>query len=300
MPSASQADDRSQPRQDDSARSQAPGAAARRPHHHLWRPVAVGFVSREVRAAPSPGMGADRDDAHRATRSRHPSIAGALVSGGTAVHGRRSHHLYRVWARDAIVLRATRARACVPGHDARRPVGARRPGRGRQPRVGGWIDTLDFCHLPRWDGTAFTGRRPRGRVARRHRIRDRPMGRRRLARRYVHGDGLVFGVGVAAVPTTAVVRQFPSRRFHLRRFLPDTHHRVHVRRAGSGVAVARTVRCPASTSRAHGRSGYGCHGRCRRAVHDQLRHRDWRSALRDQLPHGVLQVRRAAVRSTRR
>ena len=217
-------------------------------HHAVRRPAAARLVRRQVRHARPSRVGAHRDPEHRAARPGHPAAERALDARAQSLRRRRPHHLHPVRPGDAVLLPAARARAGVSRHGARRTVGTRRPGLRGQPGVSRGLDARHLCDLSGGRRTALARRGPAGGAPDGHRARDGDVGRRRVARRYLHRHHSFLGVGAAQAARTAVARERPRRRRAVWHLVPDENHRDHLRRAGVPVLARdrrRLAKAPA-------------------------------------------------------
>ena len=208
-------------------------------HHAVRRPAAARLVRRQVRHARPSRVGPHRDPDHRAARPGHPAAERALDARAQSLRRRRPHHLHPVRPGDAVLLPAARARAGVSRHGARRTVGTRRPGLRGQPGVSRGLDARHLRDLPGGRRPVLARRGPSGGAPDGDRARDGDVGRRRVARRYLHRHHSFLGMGVAQAARTAVARERPRRRRALWHLVPDENHRDHFRRAGVPVAGDR-------------------------------------------------------------
>ncbi len=147
------------------------------------------------------------------------------------------------------------------------------------------LDRIRPAYARRDVRTGSIGRIADGRVGgrrdARHRSERRVLGDRRLARRAVRLLRHLMHVGMAAVRPPPDTRECRARRRAQWRRVSDENHDDRTHRSGSRVAARH--------ERGEHPSGVGhrCrrHDGDRRAVSDQLRHRDRRSVLRHQQPH---------------
>ena len=158
--------------------------------------VASRRVRREVRAADTSNVGSRGDDPRGPARFAAAAVQRGVSGCPAAVRGRRSGELSALRARDGELLSAARARAGLPGPDARLSLAARRTGRGGELRVRYRIDPRGTGDVPaRGEADAAgiradCGASDGGRLLRDH------LGRRRVARRPLHGRSAVEHVGV--------------------------------------------------------------------------------------------------------